>query len=325
MLQQTQVKTVLPYWHRWMKALPTIGAVARARPARIRKLWEGLGYYSRARNLQNAARVILADFGGKFPSDFDAVLALPGVGRYTAGAICSIAFDHPQPILDGNVIRVLARVFGIRGNPREKPANARLWDLSQQLVSEASLNRRTRRPCSDLNQALMELGALVCSPRQPNCNECPLSIVCWARLHGRTEQLPELPPQNRMTARRFVAFVSEHGGRLLLSQRAKDGVNALFWEFPNQEIHHARQDPAVIAAGLLGVRPASLRPLGKIKHSITRYRITVEFFQVLTDTPHAPESSSQRWVSQPQASRLALTAAHRKALERLVVPVMRAR
>src|ERR1017187_9768575 len=130
MLQQTQVKTVLAYWKRWMRALPNLTALARAKPERLHKLWEGLGYYTRVRNLHGAAQCIRREHGGKFPQDFDEVLALPGIGPYTAGAICSIAFNQPKPILDGNVIRVLARLFGIAGDPREPKTNARLWQIA---------------------------------------------------------------------------------------------------------------------------------------------------------------------------------------------------
>jgi A/G-specific adenine glycosylase len=237
MLQQTQVKTVLPYWERWMRELPTIKAAANASPDKIHKLWEGLGYYTRARNLQNAARQIVAQQDAdsrsrrrrgnesqtktksetpstfarlrrdkhvvsyKFPENFDDILALPGIGRYTAGAICSIAFNQPTPILDGNVIRVLTRVFGIEGNPREKKTNAYLWQLAGKLVihaaSSPSVCRRRRKKshsishssqrlltssptCSNLNQSLMELGALVCTPRQPQCPVCPVKKLCVA-------------------------------------------------------------------------------------------------------------------------------------------------
>jgi len=138
MLQQTQVKTVLPYWERWMRALPNLAALAKAKPHTLRKLWEGLGYYTRVRNLHRAAQLIIGQHGGRFPHDFEDVLALPGVGRYTAGAICSIAFNQPRPILDGNVIRVLTRWYGIPGNPRERHVNARLWLLAEDLVQQAA-------------------------------------------------------------------------------------------------------------------------------------------------------------------------------------------
>src|SRR3954469_15258687 len=137
MLQQTQVKTVLPYWVRWMQELPDIFSLANAAPERVHKLWEGLGYYSRVRNMQAAAKFVLKEHDGKFPKEFANILNLPGIGRYTAGAICSIAFNQPTPILDGNVTRVLTRVFGIAGNPKDKTTNLKLWALAEELVSQA--------------------------------------------------------------------------------------------------------------------------------------------------------------------------------------------
>src|ERR1035437_6082269 len=221
MLQQTQVKTVLPYWERWMRALPTIAALAKAKPHTLHKLWEGLGYYTRVRNLQRAARLIVEQHGGRFPNDFDALLALPGIGPYTAGAVCSIAFDQPQPILDGNVIRVLTRLCGIGGDPRERKTNARLWQLAKELVLRAAeTDARTSasphashtrcdgatarrvtppasRPCSQFNQSLMELGALVCTPRQPRCGVCPIAKHCVAYQEDRVDQLPGTAPSVR--------------------------------------------------------------------------------------------------------------------------------
>src|ERR1700761_3320382 len=166
MLQQTQVKTVIPYWERWMRELPTIELLAKANPQKIHKLWEGLGYYTRVRNMQRAAQIIVNEQAGNFPDDFESILNLPGIGRYTAGAICSIAFNQPTPILDGNVMRVLTRVFGISENPRDKKANAQLWELAEQLVALAA-PKRSEGGCSHLNQSLMELGALICTPREP--------------------------------------------------------------------------------------------------------------------------------------------------------------
>src|SRR5436190_20222920 len=149
MLQQTQVQTVIPYWRRWMRELPTVQSLARARPEKVLKLWEGLGYYTRARNLQKAARIIVDRHGGRFPERFDEVLALPGIGRSTSGAICSIAFNQPTPILDGNVIRVLTRIFGIAENPREKPVADKLWKLAEAFVRAAARNRPDREDGSE--------------------------------------------------------------------------------------------------------------------------------------------------------------------------------
>ena len=325
MLQQTQVKTVIPYWVRWMKQLPTVHALARATPAKIHKLWEGLGYYTRVRNMQKAARLILARHGGEFPTDFDQVLELPGIGRYTAGAVCSIAFNQPQPILDGNVIRVLTRVFGMEGDPKEKSVNAQLWELAGQLVAEAHrLDRAGARHvatnsyggksflCSELNQSLMELGALVCTPRQPRCTACPLMRRCFARKHARTEELPRLAPRQASTRRRFVAFVIEQRGRFLVQQRPADVVNAHLWEFPNVEIAPDESNPSEAGGTALGFTPAATHHLCSLRHSITRYRIQLDVFRADTTLPASEHSGS--WFAKSELHRLPFTSAHRKVL-----------
>ncbi|MFZ0827395.1 MAG: A/G-specific adenine glycosylase [Verrucomicrobiia bacterium] len=236
MLQQTQVRTVIPYWERWMRELPTLHSAANASPAKIHKLWEGLGYYSRVRNLQRAAQQIAKMHAGKFPHAFDDVLALPGIGRYTAGAICSIAFNQPTAILDGNVIRVLTRVFGIGENPRDRKTNAQLWQLAGQLVAHASRFTHHASCVSHLNQSLMELGALVCTPRQPQCPVCPVKKFCGAFRDDRVAELPNLDKRAAATARHFIAFVVEQRGRFLVRQRPAGVVNAHLWEFPNVEV-----------------------------------------------------------------------------------------
>jgi len=210
MLQQTQVKTVIPYFERWMRELPTVTAFAKAKPERVLKLWEGLGYYRRARHAQKAAQLIVRDFGGQFPEKFEDVLALPGIGRYTAGAICSLAFNAPTPILDGNVIRVLTRVYGVTGNPRDKKVNAELWSLAESLVAAA-------QDRSSLNQGLMELGALVCAPRDPKCEVCPVRDLCDARRTNRVHLLPMLDKRPAATRRRFAAFIVRKDNRFLVA------------------------------------------------------------------------------------------------------------
>jgi A/G-specific adenine glycosylase len=329
MLQQTQVKTVIPYWERWLRELPTLEAAAKASPDRIHKLWEGLGYYTRARNLQQAAKQIVEKHAGKFPRNADDVLALPGIGRYTAGAICSIAFNQPTPILDGNVIRVLTRIFGIAGNPREKETNARLWRMAEQLVSHAKTRSSQRKtfsknfaafaslretgPCSLLNQSLMELGALICTPRNPQCSICPVRKPCVAFRENRVNELPNLNKREAATARRFIALVAEQNGRFLVRQRPAGVVNAHLWEFPNVEILNGRSDPKPLAKNILGVKPPKLQPLCTVKHSITRYRITLEAFRAqLRGTSHTNSSKVGIWKTAAQMQRLAFTAAHKK-------------
>ena len=348
MLQQTQVKTVIPYWERWMRELPTIESAAQASPAKLHKLWEGLGYYTRVRNLQRAAQQIVAGHGGQFPEDFEILLALPGIGRYTAGAIASIAFNQPRPILDGNVIRVLTRVFGIAGDPREKSTNGRLWRLAEDLVVHAKRNTqhaaktrsrtRTRtkdeddQSCSALNQSLMELGALVCTPRSPRCEACPVNKLCIARKRNLQEKLPNLGKPTGTTARCFIAFIVERNGKFLVCQRPDGVVNAHLWEFPNIEIGNskgrARQSPArrseIVESrrawsdapcSTTDFRVTSIQPLCTIKHSITRYRITTKAHPArLANSRFKPDG---QWLTLPQLHKLAFTSAHKKILARL--------
>jgi A/G-specific adenine glycosylase len=330
MLQQTQVKTVIPYWERWLRELPTVEAVARASPDKVHKLWEGLGYYTRARNLQQAARQIVEKHGGKFPEHFDDVLALPGIGRYTAGAICSIAFNQPTPILDGNVIRVLTRVFGIAETPKEKETNARLWKLAEKLVVRAQTQRRERKTqnnladlaplreensCSFLNQSLMELGALICTPRNPQCVVCPVNRLCVALQQNRVNELPNVGKRQITTARHFAAFVAERNGHFLVRQRPAELVNAHLWEFPNMEILNGKFNPNLAAKGALGVEPSSLQPLCTVKHSITRYRVTLEAFRVNLERSRKTRLSQVGvWKTPAQLQQLAFTAAHGKIL-----------
>lgn len=381
MLQQTQVKTVIPYWNRWMQELPTIAAAANASSDKLHKLWEGLGYYTRVRNLQKAAQVIVSRHGGKFPESFEAMLELPGIGRYTAGAICSIAFNQPVPLLDGNVIRVLTRIFGIADNPKEKETNARLWHLAEDLVKTASRTDAGSSPaCSHLNQSLMELGALVCTPRNAQCLLCPVNKLCVACQEGRVEELPNLGKREKATTRRFLAFILGHDGKFLVRQRPAGVVNAHLWEFPNVEITdgHLGDDPSpplkstsshsTTTGGAnsnlpseRGLQPAStsklqdamnrhksraletkilshafksafgftapdLSSLCTVKHSITRYRITVDAFAAaLEKVPARVNGQAGVWKTPAQMRKLAFTAAHKKLATAAVQSILSGR
>ncbi|MBE0542896.1 MAG: A/G-specific adenine glycosylase [Verrucomicrobia bacterium] len=321
MLQQTQVKTVMPYWEHWMRELPTIQAAAKASPAKLHKLWEGLGYYTRVRNLQKAAQQVITQQGGKFPKHFDEILALPGIGRYTAGAIASIAFNQPRPILDGNVIRVLTRVFGIATDPREKQTNARLWQLAEELVLHASCITHHASPCSHLNQSLMELGALICTPRAPQCGFCPINKLCLAHKQGLQEQLPNLAKPIKPTSRGFIAFVVQRNGKFLVRQRTAGVVNAHLWEFPNVEVGARVCDPQHAAENELGVHLSGVKPLHTIKHSITRYRITLQAYRAkLGRTRHTSPKLEGQWLTCRQLAKLAFTSAHKKILNQLRAP-----
>jgi len=374
MLQQTQVKTVVPYWQRWIRRLPDVRALARARPDAVLKLWEGLGYYLRARNLQKAARIIIDRHEGRFPEKFDDLLALPGVGRYTAGAVCSIAFNQPTPVLDGNVIRVLTRLSGIAGNPRQNETNARLWEFAQDLVLAAARREQPgERNCAHFNQSLMELGAVLCTPRLPKCPLCPVRKHCVARRENRTVEIPNLGQARASTRRRFAAFVIERNGRFLVRRRPAGVVNAHLWEFPNIELDSGRTANRQLAENLFDARPiqsspklsasergvdaASLsllaqlslnsnlvgsfprkrpegraptnrqlldapRPIGiaplfQVRHTITRFRITLDVFSLefAKALPRTPEHG--RWCSLSELQRLAFPSAHKKILQML--------
>lgn len=328
MLQQTQVKTVIPYWERWMRELPTIQSLAEAKPDTIHKLWEGLGYYTRVRNMQKAAQIICNDHSGIFPDVFKAILALPGIGRYTAGAIASIAFNQPTPILDGNVIRVLCRLHGIAKDPLERKTNAWLWQLAEELVThaqgakatkdeESSLLWRTLREdnaCSFLNQSLMELGALICTRRLPNCAACPIAKHCVALRNDRMEELPRPKVRARVTERHFTVFVLEQHGRYLVQQRGAGVVNAHLWEFPN---HEANGDIAALATRHLGVKPDRIDRIGVIKHSITRYRITSEAYRLHFDPKTKMPRTTGKWSTLDELGKLAFTSAHRRIARKL--------
>ena len=321
MLQQTQVQTVIPYWERWMRTLPNVQALARSRPERVLKLWEGLGYYTRARNLQRAALGIVQEHGGTFPRNHAAVLSLPGIGRYTAGAICSIAFDQPTPILDGNVIRVLSRVWGIADEVRSGPIQAQLWNLSENLVRRAAeLQPAEKRPCSTLNQSLMELGALICTPRAPRCAQCPLSASCQAKQMERTHLLPTLGKRVAMTQRRFAAFVLWRNGRVLVRQRPPGVVNAGLWEFPNLEVNGSGRSLAELARQCLGAEVGSIEVLGKIRHSITRYRIELDVHAAQLQSSRPPGLAPGRWCTLAEIEARALPSAHRRILKLLRQP-----
>ncbi|MFA9477734.1 A/G-specific adenine glycosylase [Phycisphaerales bacterium AB-hyl4] len=227
MLQQTQVATVIPYFDRFVEQFPTVHDLAAADEQQVLRLWQGLGYYRRARHLHAAARVIVDHHAGRVPDTLDELLALPGIGRYTGGAIASIAFGRRAPILDGNVARVLARLFAI-DEPTDQPATRdRLWQLAEQVLP--------RKAVGDFNQAMMELGALVCTPRQPACLVCPLQTLCLAQLAGRQAELPRRSIRHAPKAVRHVIVAIERRGKYLFEQRPATGLWSNMWQMPTHE------------------------------------------------------------------------------------------
>lgn len=272
MLQQTQVVTVIPYYHAFLERFPTVTDLARAPQAGVLAAWSGLGYYRRARALREAARVVAREHGGRVPGDFEAFRRLPGVGRYTAGAVLSIAFDRPLPVLDGNVGRVLSRLLA-RSWQARRPRDARaLWSAAGALVP--------RRGAGEWNQALMELGATVCTPRAPRCPACPARTLCAAHARGRPEDFP--PAAARRAAvkvRRAVALI-ERGGKLLVTRRSGALLDGL-WEPPGVEVPEGGDTCALLGGELarLGLH-ARLRPTAlRVRHGITHRVIEVELWR----------------------------------------------
>jgi A/G-specific adenine glycosylase len=268
MLQQTQVETVRPYYQRWMTRFPTVDALADSPLEDVLACWAGLGYYARARNLHAAAQEVQAHYGGRFPSQPEQIRELPGIGPYTAGAIASIAFGLPEPILDGNVGRVLQRVHRLAGAPDDKDVRKRLWALAAELVPEEA--------AGDFNQSMMELGATVCTPRAPACDGCPLRTLCAARRHGDVEAYPA--PKQRKEPRRVdqVTVVLERQGRVLMVQRPARGLWGGLWEPPTGE-QHKDETPAQaavrVARETTGLSLDRLQPLERFEHLLTHRRM----------------------------------------------------
>jgi A/G-specific adenine glycosylase len=228
MLQQTQVETVIPYYQKFLRSFPTARHLAKADLSKVLKIWEGLGYYSRARNLHHASKIIVKRFEGKIPDSLRDLLNLPGIGRYTAGAIFSIAFNKEAPILDGNVKRVLSRLFAVSGSSGERKTEQLLWQLSESLIPKGLAN--------PFNQALMDLGSMVCTPKDPECPRCPLNKYCQGYLSGKPESYPSKTIKKRIPHIPALSAVIKKDGKVLLRQRPPRGFLGGLWEFPNWRI-----------------------------------------------------------------------------------------
>ena len=288
MLQQTRVEAVKPYFERFVAALPDVRALARADEDTLMKLWEGLGYYSRARHLQSAARLICSDHGGKIPARFDDLLTLPGIGRYTAGAVASIAFGERRPAVDGNVLRVIMRLLAC-------PADI-LKESTKRAVEEALITRLPEN-AGDFNQALMELGALVCLPRgAARCPSCPLERLCLAKEANLQAELPQKTPPKRRRTKKLTIFLLSKNGKIALKKRPAQGLLAGLWGFPAME-GHLKKKEAEEALQAIGLIPAKLHALPAAQHifsHITWQMVGwhVELAETSSDEPSAATKSS---------------------------------
>ena len=307
MLQQTRIATVMPYYQRFLSRFPTVHSLARARETEVLKLWSGLGYYSRARNLHRAAKTIVAGHHGQFPRTLDAVLELPGIGTYTAAAVLSIAFDAPLAVLDGNVARVLGRIKAIRGDLRA-PKNWRA-------LSAAAQDFLATQAPGDWNQSLMELGEVICTPQSPRCTECPVARHCRAYTQGLTGVIPA-PRRKRAAVHMKIAaaILRDPRGRTLLIQDPGAHDTVLFsrmWQFPAVEIkRHAKAELEAHLHATLAITKISLEELPAARHGVTFRNITLLPFLVnVRELPRLPRT---RILPLKNISKLPVSSATRK-------------
>jgi len=305
MLQQTQVGTVIPYFQRFMARFPDVAALAGADEEDVLACWAGLGYYARGRNLHRAARQIAEKLGGVFPRDFSDIAALPGIGRSTAAAISVFAFGERRAILDGNVKRVLARVFAIDGWPGEKKVEARLWQSSESLLPAAGIETYT--------QALMDLGATICTRAKPKCASCPLAGDCAARRENRIASLPAPRPGKTLPERSACLLVIRHGRDILLVKRPAPGIWGGLWSLPQAE-----GDCAAACLQLTGQPPASMQQLPGFTHGFTHFRLTIQPVVLMLDKrpPGAAEPGGV-WMGLDDAMEAAIPRPVKSILERL--------
>jgi A/G-specific adenine glycosylase len=317
MLQQTRVQAVVPYYERFLKRFPTVRKLARTRLDTLLKLWEGLGYYSRARNLHQAARQIVTRFGGQLPASREELLTLPGIGRYSAGAIASIAFDRPEPVVDGNVTRVLCRLFCLAGSPKNPAVQEKIWSLAQELLPSARVGR--------FNQALMELGADVCRPRSPRCDECPLRHLCRAKKEGVQESFPARVPKKRLPFHTVVVGIIRREGRILIDKRKPDGLLGGLWEFPGGKQRRGESRPAALRREVREELALAVRVGGEIAavdHAYTHFRIRLHAFECawLAGEPRCVTCTDFKWVRPGDLGRYAFPAANKK-----IIAILRSR
>ena len=274
MLQQTRVDTVIPYYERFLERFPDVQTLADSDLEEVYGLWTGLGYYSRARNLHSAAKMVVEDYGGRLPDLTEDLRRLKGVGRYTAGALASIAFDREEPLVDGNVVRVLTRWLGWRADVSKKQVVDQLWEVAGRLVRGPSPG--------DLNQALMELGAMVCTPRGPLCLDCPLKRSCQGRQQGDPESIPTKPKKQRVVPMKGVAAWIERKGRVLAVRRLEGGLLGGMWELPGGTLQPKEDSKTGLRrclAETLALEVGKLEVCGQIEHLFSHRKLKLDVYR----------------------------------------------
>jgi A/G-specific adenine glycosylase len=308
MLQQTQVGTVTSYYQRFLKSFPTVHHLAKANLSKVLKVWEGLGYYSRGRNLHRASKIVLNHFHGKIPSNLRDLLCLPGIGRSSAGAILSFAYDKEAAILDGNAKRVLSRVFAVSGNPVGGKTEGLLWGISEFLIPKGRSN--------PFNQALMDLGSMLCTPKDPQCPHCPLRNLCRGYLSGKPESYPPRTIKKTIPHITAISAVIQRDGKVLLNRRPPKGLLGGLWEFPNWKIktkkNLKRQLRENVKEGFeLKVKVKSL--LGTFQQTYSHFKLTLHFYQCQSSNPN--KNKNGKWILIKNLDQLAMPRIHRRIAE----------
>lgn len=288
MLQQTRVETVIPYFEKWMNLFPNVHVLAEASEQDVLNAWEGLGYYSRARNLHKAAKMIVREYGGELPPNMAGLLRLPGIGKYTAGAIASIAFGANEPALDGNLKRVYARLFDV-AEPVDSPRGEKLlWEIARQNLPKGR--------AGDFTQALMDLGAAICLPQNPRCLLCPVMDLCRARENSTQDLRPVKKPKRAAPSHVYAAAVIVRRGKVLLVRRPSKGLLGGMWEFPNGRV---KGDPAQALAQALEagyrLRVRRKEALGVVRHAYTHFKAAVHVFRC--DLVRMSDEPSLKWAA----------------------------
>jgi len=316
MLQQTQMDRVVEYFNRWILRFPDIASITRASENEILKLWEGLGYYSRARNIIKSAAILLADHSGKLPPVYDLLLKLPGIGKYTAGAIMSIAFNKEYPLVDANIERVFARLFNLAKPVKDKKNHAFIWQKANELLP--------RGKARQFNQALMELGALVCLAKNPRCKICPIKNHCQSFNLNLVADRPVLQDPPKTIFIEMATGILELDGRILIQKRKPKGVWANLWEFPGGRLEPGETPEMALVREYLEETElvvGNLKKITAVQHSYTIYRVTLHcYFCSLLDGRNEPVlhgAQEYRWVKPHELSDYALPAGHRKLIRHL--------
>lgn len=312
MLQQTRVDQGTPYYERFIAAFPDVHTLAAASGAQVLKLWEGLGYYGRARNLHRAAKIVAHEQNGVFPTTAEAWQALPGIGRYTAGAIASIAFGERAPVVDGNITRVLARVFNIEESTDATATRHRLWEIAESLVPATSPG--------DFNQGLMELGARICTPRQPRCEACPIRRHCDARAKGVQELRPVRKKKAATPHYEYVVGIVPKNGRYLLARRPENGLLGGMWEFPAGTVLAGETHQKALARVIrdnFGLTVKLHGLVAVVNHAYSHFKVTLNVYRCewVSGKPKPVEHTLAKWVARSQFSRYAFPKANHKFMD----------